>query len=410
MACGLFESPPPVSAETFDEAATRALLEILNNNWDTGALANATSGNMPSGVVSAAPAATTTQTQTNAGAAVERRLQAVRESEERRRKRSATPAIYASGLHEAVLRDDQRLLLPPAGGASPNIVVGLGQGLSLFVSAGAATLNHHKNRFEDGYDALLPTVTVGADYWFTPQFLAGVAFNYTNVDGTYDQGGGFDKDVFSPALYATFLPFEGAFLSATLSYGRSENTNDRKVAFSIPGDPPITGQTSADYSETLYSAAVLGGYDHPLGPFTIGPRLGLAVGHSRIDSFTEKGDTGGELHYSSFDQTSVQSSLGVAGTVAIGIPNGVLLPQASVAWVHEYASDERDVKARFVHASPSPTFTFRRERPARDWASIAVGLSASFTNGWQPFVQFTTIQGNKNFMSYGGTAGLRFSF
>ena len=37
-----------------------------------------------------------------------------------------------------------------------------------------------------------------------------MAFNYTNFDGTYDDGGGFDKDIFSPLLYATFLPFERA--------------------------------------------------------------------------------------------------------------------------------------------------------------------------------------------------------
>ena len=70
--------------------------------------------------------------------------------------------------------------------------------MSLFVSAGASALNHHNNRFEDGYEAQLPTVTVGADYWITPRLLAGVAFNYTNFDGTYDDGGGFDKDIFSP--------------------------------------------------------------------------------------------------------------------------------------------------------------------------------------------------------------------
>ncbi len=106
----------------------------------------------------------------------------------------------------------------------------------------------------------------------------------------------------------------------------------------------------------------------------------------------------------------MQSSLGVAATVAIAIPNGVLLPQASVAWVHEYANDARNIDARFVEASPSPEFTFQRERPARDWANIAVGASASFVNGMQPFVQFVTVQGNDNYVSYGGTAGLRFSF
>ena len=404
--------PQPVPAQTFDEAATRALREILTsdegNGHGTGPLARF-NGNAAASVFSATPATGTPQT--TAEAAIERRLQAVRESEERRRKSSAAPTMYASNPGDTAQADDRRLQLPAGTAAGSEITVGMTDGLSLFVSGGASTLRHHRNPFEDGYDALLPTVTIGADYWFTTRLLAGAAFNYTNVDGSYDSGGNFDKDVFSPVLYATFLPFEGAFVSATFSYARSNNSNARNLTFiPDPGGPSITGDTSADYSENLYTAGFSAGYDHPLGSFTIGPRLGLAFGYSRVDAFTEKGETGVELHYSSFDQTSVQSSLGVAATVAIRIPNGVLLPQATVAWVHEYANDERDVQARFVHASPSPTFTFKREQPARDWASIALGVSASFRNGLQPFIQFVTVQGNNNFVSYGGTAGLRFSF
>ena len=101
---------------------------------------------------------------------------------------------------------------------------------------------------------------------------------------------------------------------------------------------------------------------------------------------------------------------GAAATVQIAIPNGALCPQVSVAWVHEYANDARNIDARYIDASPSPTFTFQRERPARDWANIALGVSASFANGMQPFVQFVTVQGNENFVSDGGTAGLRYSF
>jgi outer membrane lipase/esterase len=99
------------------------------------------------------------------------------------------------------------------------------------------------------------------------------------------------------------------------------------------------------------------------------------------------------LRYSGLDQTSVQS-LGAAATVAIAIPNGVLLPQASVAWVHEYANDARNIDAKFVDAPGSPQFTFQREKPARDWANIGLGVSASFVNGMQPFAQFVTVQGN----------------
>ena len=408
----------PAQGQTFDRASFAALNQICaiaaeqfpleSGDIELGeTLDFLCFGNAAGGVISAVPA--TASPQAPAGTSIERRQQAVRESEERRREISSLQTMPASYPREAVLAQNGQLQLPPTGGGSPDIVVSPAQGLSLFVSAGAFALNHHNNRFEDGYEAQLPTVTVGADYWINPRLLAGVAFNYTNFDGTYDDGGGFDKDIFAPALYATFLPFEGAFINGVLGYARSEDSNDRKVV--VPtADDPIIGHTSADYSENLYSAALQAGYDQPIGNFTVGPRLGFAFNHSEVDSFEEDGDTGLELRYSGLNQTSVQSSLGVAATVAIAIPNGVLLPQAGVAWVHEYANDARNIDARFVEASPSPSFTFQRERPARDWANIALGASAAFANGMQPFVQFVTVQGNDNYVSYGGTAGLRYSF
>ena len=146
-------------------------------------------------------------------------------------------------------------------------------GLSIFADAGAAHLNHHNNRFEDGYDAVLPTVTVGADYWFTPTLLAGVAFNYTNFDGSYDDGGSFDKNIFRPLLYATFMPFHHAFINAVMSYSRNETNNERKVIVPQGTDnPPVVGHTTADYPENLYSAGLQTGYNQPIGDFTVSVR------------------------------------------------------------------------------------------------------------------------------------------
>ena len=170
------------------------------------------------------------------------------------------------------------------------------------------------------------------------------------------------------------------------------------------------GHTSADYSENQYTAGILTGYDHPFGNVTIGPRLGLAFSHEHFESVREEGDTGLELRYNNLDQTSVQSSLGVQASVGFETAYGVVVPQAAVAWVHEYANSDRYIDAQLVEAPAAPSFTFQREPPARDWASIGVGVSAVLPNGLQPFVQFATIQGNENFVTYGGTAGVRLGF
>jgi outer membrane autotransporter protein len=96
--------------------------------------------------------------------------------------------------------------------------------------------------------------------------------------------------------------------------------------------------------------------------------------------------------------------------VGIDTSFGILVPQASVAWVHEFLNDDRNIDARLVEAPAGPSFTFQREPPARDWANIGLGVSALLSNGLQPFVQVATMQGNENFVSYGGTIGLRKEF
>jgi uncharacterized protein with beta-barrel porin domain len=80
--------------------------------------------------------------------------------------------------------------------------------------------------------------------------------------------------------------------------------------------------------------------------------------------------------------------------------------------VHEFLNDSRRVQAEY-RDSPDPAatkFTFQRERPARDWAVIDLGVSMVLPNQLQPFVSFSTIQGNDNFVSYGGQLGLRKAF
>jgi uncharacterized protein YhjY with autotransporter beta-barrel domain len=346
------------------------------------------------------------------------RLQSVRRSKEEQIENESR-RTYAMNTSDRFVQGDA-LQLPRAGGASPDIVFGLGSGVSLFLSAGAYELNHHNNNFEDGYEAQLPNVTVGADYRINDWLLAGLALNYTNYDGTYDDGGGFDKHIFGPLVYATFLPFEGAFANVILGYSRQENHNNRLASASAcgspgracgPGESPedrVAGHTPADYSENQYTAGILAGYDQPFGNLTIGPRLGLAFSYEDFESIKEEGDTGLELRYNNLNQTSVQSSLGVQASIGFETAYGIVVPQAAVAWVHEYANSDRTIDARLVEASPAaPSFTFQRERPARDWASIGLGVSALLPNGLQPFVQFATIQGNENFVSYGGTAGVR---
>ncbi|HYN38853.1 MAG TPA: autotransporter outer membrane beta-barrel domain-containing protein, partial [Rhodospirillales bacterium] len=339
---------------------------------------------------------------------IEERLQSLRQSKEEHLRNDGR-GVYAANTARQLAQSDA-LQLPLQTRPTRDVVFGLGPGIGAFLSAGASYLSHHNNRFEDGYEAQLPTVTVGADYRINPWLAAGLAFNYTNYDGTYDDGGGFDRHIFGPLLYATLTPFQGAFANLVLGYARQENSNDR-FAFVTPEEGPaderIGGRTSADYSADQYLAGVVAGYDRPFGKVMAGPRLGLAFSREDYGNIKEEGDTGLELRYSNLDQTSVQSSLGLQASVAFETAHALVVPQASAAWVHEYAGSSRNIDAGLVDDSDAVTFSFNREPPARDWASIGLGVSGLLDNGLQPFVQFATIQGNRHFVSYGGSVGIR---
>lgn len=414
LALGAGAMALPAEADTFNQASAANLVTVcrdallihtgitLGSNLTN--VCRVINDNEGGSIFSAVPSSGSSQ---GGGAlTIEQRLQSVREAEEEKPTGGGDARTFA--LNATGRSDVAQLQVPPPGGSAPELAIDLGQGIGVFATVGATALNHHNNRYEDGWESQLPAITAGADYRVADWMLAGLAFNYTNFDGTYDDGGGFDKHIFGPLLYATFLPFERTFVDVVLSYARSEASNNRlATAFNGGGRLAARGHTDSDYSENQYSANALAGYDYPIGAYTIGPRFGVAVSHTQVGSFEEDGDTGLELRYSSLSQTSVQTSLGVQGTAAWPLSWGVVMPQASAAWVHEYANDARNIQARLVEASPAPQFTFKREPPARDWAVIGLGASALLPNGLQPFVQFATMQGNENFVSYGGSVGIR---
>lgn len=293
-------------------------------------------------------------------------------------------------------------------GASSEEVVSLGQGVSVFASAGAEALTHFNNPYEDGYKSTIPSATVGADYQVTPWLVSGLAFNYFNFNGDYDDGGHFNTNSFGPIAYASFLPFEGAFADVTLGYARKDYFRDRRARIlNATGDSLLSGIESGGNGGNEYSAALLLGYDYPIENFTIGPRLGLNYIATQINDYREHGNTGLELRYSGQDTSTLQSNLGAVATAAISTQFGVLLPQISASWVHDYAVGGRHIDASFVDATGPSKFSFEREEQAPNYALIGIGVSALLPNKLQPFVNFKTIQGNEYLVSYGGTAGLR---
>lgn len=302
----------------------------------------------------------------------------------------------------------ERKKRPPA---SADVIAAQWGKFSTFLTAGATTLRHYQNAFEDGYNATIPSVTAGGGYAVFDNLEVGLAFNYANAKGNYNAGGGFDSSSYTPLLYVNYLPFDNAFANLALSYTRRNQSIDRfAVAGSTNNGTVISRLTNGNFNANQYTLNFLSGYDFAIDNITFGPRVGVDVRQWEINSYHESSNTGLELRYNNQHQTSLQTTLGLFASSAHSLSFGVLVPQISATWVHEHANDSRIVNAHFIQAADSttgPGFFFRTENPARDWALIDVGASLYMQNGLQAFANFSTVQGNSNFESYGGNVGVR---
>ncbi|TKB25221.1 autotransporter outer membrane beta-barrel domain-containing protein [Desulfopila sp. IMCC35006] len=279
-------------------------------------------------------------------------------------------------------------------------------GLSVFLSGEYESLDKDRTPFEGGYDSDIQRFTLGSDYQFTDKVMAGLAFTYYNHDGDFDNfGGDFDNDSYGVTFFASILPIDQVFVQVNAGYAAKDYDRTRAVSFSA-----LSGLANADYEGDEYSAGILAGYDYTVGNLSIGPRLGLDYIRTEFDSYTETGSTGLELSFADADQTSLQSRLGLASSLAFSTGFGVLLPQAGVNWVHEFENDQRSEAFSFKDDLNSVAFLYENEGPDRDFFEFTLGVSAVLPHGWLPFVQFRAIAGHEYLDSYAGTIGLRKEF
>jgi outer membrane autotransporter protein len=299
--------------------------------------------------------------------------------------------------------------MPEGGGASAD-EHDLGGGFSVFLSAGATALDHDENKFELGYDAAVPQVTAGFDYRFNRWLVAGLAFNYYNASGDYNGGGRFNTDSYGGIAFASIQPVDNAFADITLGYAYNDYYRTRRafIKNTSVSTPTQTARGGTDGDQL--STTLLLGYDIPIDNITFGPRAGISYSREWVSNYRENGTSGLALRYSGMDDETLQTSLGGAASMAISTSYGVVVPQLSAQWVHDYAIGGRNVNARYVDDPTGSEFKFKREQTARNFAIVDVGISASLPHDIQPFANFTTMQGNTNFTSYGGVLGVRIGF
>ena len=305
-------------------------------------------------------------------------------------------------------------------GASADMPAAL-RGLGFFVSGDYQSFSKDVTSVEPGYGRETWGGTVGVDYSFGGFGVLGLAFSGNHANGFYDVGGGgFEINTYGPTLYGSIHPFKNFFLDGYVGYNWKNYSSDRRYSINITRTDGTTisnatGRADGDTDGEEFKAGATVGYDFAIRNLTIGPRLGVNYRETTIQGFTERpgngtAPTGAELTFGHQNHTSLTSVVGLFASYAISTGFGVLVPQVTGEYIHEFENDRKHWKFRFAQDFAGTPLTFVTDQPDRDYFVVGGGLVMVLPNGMTPFVNYREMLGYQNQTNRVVTLGLRVAF
>ena len=287
-------------------------------------------------------------------------------------------------------------------------------GFNFFGSGLAESLNRDVTTFQDGYKSRIFGFSGGLDYRFSKRLVTGLIGNFSNTDGDFRGGGTFSTNSYGVLAFTQLLPTDQTFIQGMAGYTRNDYSVDRLAtaqvtSVAVGADRLVNSIASSNSKGDVLNLGALAGYDHSIGRFIIGPRVGVNYSRTHIGDYAETGGGGIGLQYNDQFIHSLQSTAGILGSTAYSMPFGVLVHQVNADYIHEFANSQRLIGVQFtedLRATPT-RFAFQNEVPVRNYAYVGTGLVAVLSNGWQPFVNFRAMVGNSQFDNYIGTFGFR---
>ncbi|WP_420134188.1 autotransporter-associated beta strand repeat-containing protein [Rhodopseudomonas sp.] len=253
----------------------------------------------------------------------------------------------------------------------------------------------------------LAGIAAGADYWLSPQTVAGFAmaggatqFGLANGLGSgrsdMMQVGGFIRHSVG-----------ASYLTAAAAYGWQDITTERTVG--IGG----FNQLRASFNANAYSARVEAGHRWVapvIGGVGLTPYAAAQVTAFDLPAYAEQAVSGNgvfALGYDARTATSTRSELGLRTDKSFAFDGALLTLRGRAAWAHEFDVD-RSVAATF-QALPGASFLVGGARPARDAALTTVSADVNWLNGFSVGASFEGEFSDVT-RSYAGKGVLRYAW
>jgi len=248
-------------------------------------------------------------------------------------------------------------------------------------------------------------VVVGADYWFSPNTVAGfaVAGGGTNFTVANSLGGG-RSDLFQAGAFIRHS-FGPAYLSGALAYGWQDITTDRTVTITS------IDRLRAQFNTNAVSGRIEGGYRF-VTPWQVAFTPYAAGQFTAFDlpSYAEQVVSGSgafALSYAGKTVTAARSELGLRSERSIALQDGILSLRGRLAWAHDFDTD-RSVAATF-QTLPGASFVVNGAAQASDSVLTTASAAMNWTSGWSTTLTFEGEFSNVT-SSYGGKGVVRYAW
>lgn len=284
------------------------------------------------------------------------------------------------------------------GGASADETVAPSQ-WGFFINGSISQGEKDGTDLERGYDTNASTVTLGADYRFSPTLIAGIAYGISqsslDFDGSNDDG--MDNDMSNVIVYGTW--YKQSF-NVDLLLGASQGDIDTSREILLT-DSTAKGET--DTHQVFFSIA--SGYDFSEGALSYGPYASFDYITGEIEAYDETGGGGLAVGFDDQDINSQVLTLGGRVSYAFSTEWGVIAPHARGEWKKEFDRSRDIISGNFVEYANS-SFEIEADDFDDSWFHAGVGVSATFRYGLSAYIDYDSIiaydETALNTVSYGG--------
>ncbi len=264
-------------------------------------------------------------------------------------------------------------------------------------------------------------LTAGVDYRYSDALVLGMAvgYNNNNTDIGANQGS-LKTSGYSISGYSTFYRGNSFYTDAVLTWGRNNYDIDRRIRYTINGlsggTTTVDQTASASPDGDQVSLAMSLGHDFNRGGWTFGPYLRANYTKIDFDPYVERMSNpsapgaGLAMAVSGRELKSLEGVIGGKASFAKSTSWGVLMPNVTLEWLHEFEDDPQAIVTRFVNDPTNTLISIDPGSVDTDYFNLGLGLSGIFANGRSAFLYYEHRAGQADFSQDSLALGVRIEF